>query len=107
GKISQKTENLVGPYELHDFYMYYVLRYGFSPEKILLLADNSSLPYSHELKLHWLRNFYTRFFAQQFKRSCMPDGVKVGTVGLSPRGDWKMPSDSSCAVWLEQIDKLK
>ena len=107
GVISQKTENLVGPYELHDFYMYYVLRYGFSPEKILLLADNSSLPYSHELKLHWLRNFYTRFFAQQFKRSCMPDGVKVGTVGLSPRGDWKMPSDSSCAVWLEQIDKLK
>jgi NAD+ synthase (glutamine-hydrolysing) len=107
GMISQKTENLVGPYELHDFYMYYVLRYGFSPEKILLLADNSSLPYSHELKLHWLRNFYTRFFTQQFKRSCMPDGVKVGTVGLSPRGDWKMPSDSSCAVWLEQIDKLK
>ena len=107
GMISQKTENLVGPYELHDFYMYYVLRYGFSPEKILLLADNSSLPYSHELKLHWLRNFYTRFFAQQFKRSCMPDGVKVGTISLSPRGDWKMPSDSSCAVWLEQIDKLK
>jgi NAD+ synthase (glutamine-hydrolysing) len=107
GMISQKTENLVGPYELHDFYMYYVLRYGFEPEKILLLADNSSLPYSHELKLHWLRNFYTRFFAQRFKRSCMPDGVKVGTISLSPRGDWKMPSDSSCAVWLEQIDKLK
>lgn len=84
-----------------------ILSFGFSPEKILLLADNSPLPYSHELKLYWLRNFYTRFFAQQFKRSCMPDGVKVGTISLSPRGDWKMPSDSSCAVWLEQIDKLK
>lgn len=107
GHISQKTEDLVGPYELHDFYLYYILRYGFSPEKILFLADNAPLNYTHESKLYWLRNFYKRFFTQQFKRSCMPDGIKVGTVGLSPRGDWKMPSDSSGYIWLEQVDKLK
>ena len=107
GNISQKTEDLVGPYELHDFYLYYILRYGFSPEKILFLADNAPLNYTHESKLYWLRNFYKRFFTQQFKRSCMPDGIKVGTVGLSPRGDWKMPSDSSGYIWLEQVDKLK
>ena len=106
GKISQKTENLVGPYELHDFYLYYLLRFGFSPAKILYLADCSSLPYDHDFKLKWLRTFYRRFFSQQFKRSCMPDGVKVGTVSLSPRGDWRMPSDASAAVWLEEIDRL-
>lgn len=107
GTISQKTENLVGPYELHDFFLYYMLRFGFGPAKILFLADASSLPYSHELKLKWLRTFCRHFFSQQFKRSCMPDGVKVGTVSLSPRGDWRMPSDASAAAWLEELDRLK
>lgn len=107
GNIAQKTEDLVGPYELHDFFLYYLLRFGFSPAKILYLADNSGLPYTHDFKLKWLRIFYRRFFSQQFKRSCMPDGAKVGTVNLSPRGDWRMPSDASAAVWLEEIDRLK
>ena len=107
GNIAQKTEDLVGPYELHDFFLYYLLRFGFSPAKILFLADCSSLPYDHDFKLKWLRNFYKRFFSQQFKRSCMPDGAKVGTVNLSPRGDWRMPSDASAALWLEEIDRLK
>lgn len=107
GNISQKTEDLVGPYELHDFYLYYLLRFGFSPEKILFLADSSSLPYDHDFKLKWLRTFYRRFFNQQFKRSCMPDGAKVGTVNLSPRGDWRMPSDASSSIWLSEIDRLK
>lgn len=107
GNIAQKTEDLVGPYELHDFFLYYLLRFGFSPAKILYLADNSALPYTHDFKLKWLRIFYRRFFTQQFKRSCMPDGAKIGTVNLSPRGDWRMPSDASAAVWLEEIDSLK
>ena len=107
GTISQKTEDLVGPYELHDFFLYYLLRFGFSPEKILFLADSSNLPYNHAFKLKWLRTFYRRFFTQQFKRSCMPDGAKVGTVNLSPRGDWRMPSDASAALWLSEIDRLK
>ncbi len=107
GNIAQKTEDLVGPYELHDFFLYYLLRFGFSPAKILYLADNSELPYSHDFKLKWLRIFYRRFFSQQFKRSCMPDGAKVGTVNLSPRGDWRMPSDASVSIWLEEIDRLK
>jgi NAD+ synthase (glutamine-hydrolysing) len=106
GTISQKTEDIVGPYELHDFYLYYMLRFGFSPEKILFLADHTELPYTHEFKLRWLRTFYRRFFAQQFKRSCMPDGAKVGSVNLSPRGDWRMPSDASASIWLNEIDKL-
>ena len=107
GTISQKTEDLVGPYELHDFFLYYLLRFGFSPEKILFLADASALPYDHDFKLKWLRTFYRRFFTQQFKRSCMPDGAKVGTVNLSPRGDWRMPSDASASLWLSEIDRLK
>jgi NAD+ synthase (glutamine-hydrolysing) len=107
GAISQKTEDIVGPYELHDFYLYYLLRFGFSPAKILFLADNTSLPYTHEFKLRWIRTFYKRFFAQQFKRSCMPDGAKVGSVNLSPRGDWRMPSDACASVWLNEIDKLQ
>ncbi len=106
-KISQKTEELVGPYELHDFFLYYMLRFGFSPAKILFLADRSDLPYPHECKLRWMRVFYRRFFSQQFKRSCMPDGAKVGTVCLSPRGDWRMPSDASAAAWLEELDSLR
>jgi NAD+ synthase (glutamine-hydrolysing) len=107
GAISQKTEDIVGPYELHDFFLYYLLRFGFSPAKILFLADCSPLPFTHEFKLRWMRTFYRRFFTQQFKRSCMPDGAKVGSVNLSPRGDWRMPSDASAAVWLEEIDRLK
>lgn len=107
GEIAQKTEDLVGPYELHDFYLYYLLRFGFSPKKILFLADCSTLPQSHEFKAKWLRTFYKRFFSQQFKRSCMPDGAKVGTVNLSPRGDFRMPSDASVNVWLKEIDEIE
>ena len=118
GKISQVTEDLVGPYELHDFYLYYLLRFGFSPKKIFFLAKNAGLgdpaaqeggtgTYDDTTLLKWLRTFYRRFFSQQFKRSCMPDGAKVGTINLSPRGDWRMPSDASAAVWLKEIDQLE
>ena len=107
GKISQVTEDLVGPYELHDFYLYYLLRFGFSPKKIFFLAKNAALPYDDATMLKWLRTFYRRFFSQQFKRSCMPDGAKVGTINLSPRGDWRMPSDASAAIWLKEIDALE
>ena len=107
GEVLQKTEDIVGPYELLDFFLYYLLRFGFSPAKILFLADCSPLPYPHDEKLKWLHRFYQRFFSQQFKRSCMPDGVKVGAVGLSPRGDWRMPSDASGALWLAEIDTLR
>jgi len=106
GQISQVTEDLVGPYELHDFYLYYVLRFGFSPSKILFLAQNAALPYERQVMIKWLKTFYRRFFSQQFKRSCMPDGAKVGTVNLSPRGDWRMPSDASAAVWLKELEDL-
>jgi len=106
GTISQVTEDLVGPYELHDFYLYYLLRFGFSPAKIFYLSQNSELPYEKDFMLKWLKNFYRRFFSQQFKRSCLPDGAKVGTVNLSPRGDWRMPSDASAAIWLEEVEKL-
>lgn len=106
GNISQITENLVGPYELHDFILYYVLRFGFSPAKIFFLAQNSALPYDKATKLKWFKNFYKRFFSQQFKRSCMPDGAKVGTVCLSPRGDWRMPSDAVATIWLQEIENL-
>lgn len=95
GDISQKTEDIVGPYELHDFYLYYLVRFGFSPTKILFLAKNAfAESYSHEVIEKWLKVFIRRFFAQQFKRSCMPDGPKVGSINLSPRGDWRMPSDA-------------
>jgi NAD+ synthase (glutamine-hydrolysing) len=105
GTISQKTENLVGPYELHDFFLYYVLRYGFSPKKILWMANRSFEGlYDEETILKWLKVFYKRFFAQQFKRSCLPDGPKVGSVSLSPRGDWRMPSDASVRIWLDELD---
>ena len=107
GKISQVTEDLVGPYEIHDFYLYYLLRFGFSPAKIYFLAQKSELNYSNEILLKWLKNFYRRFFSQQFKRSCMPDGAKVGTVNLSPRGDWRMPSDAQATSWLEEVENLK
>ena len=107
GKIAQKTEDLVGPYELHDFYLYYMLRAGFEPEKIYRLAcETFEGIYDKETIFKWLRTFYWRFFAQQFKRSCLPDGPKVGSVAVSPRGDLRMPSDASAKVWLEQLDQM-
>ena len=100
GNISQVTENIVGPYELHDFYLYYFVRYGFTPEKLLFLAENAFKDeYDRDTLEKWLKNFLRRFITQQFKRSCLPDGPKVGSVSLSPRGDWKMPSDASFQLW--------
>lgn len=107
GTIAQQTEKLVGPYELHDFYLYYVLRFGFGPTKIYHLARTAFADkYEPEVLLHWLKNFYRRFFAQQFKRSCLPDGPKVGSVTLSPRGDWRMPSDACNTLWLAELDTI-
>jgi NAD+ synthase (glutamine-hydrolysing) len=127
GEIKQKTEDLVGPYELHDFFLYYFLRYGFRPGKIFLLAKKAFIEqkvkdktterkavsgaelggtYDEETLKKWLRVFLRRFFAQQFKRSCLPDGPKVGSVSLSPRGDWRMPSDASSSIWLEEAEGL-
>ncbi len=107
GNINQKTEEIVGPYELHDFFLYYVVRFGFSPAKILFLAEQAfNGEYERATLLKWLKNFYYRFFTQQFKRSCLPDGPKVGTISLSPRGDWRMPSDAFNSVWLEEVEKL-
>ena len=100
GEIVQKTEDLIGPYELHDFFLYYFLRFGFSPEKILFLAENAFENYTSAEIKKWLNVFIHKFFTQQFKRSCMPDGVKVGSINLSPRGDWRMPSDASAKEWL-------
>ena len=108
GKIAQKTEDLVGPYELHDFFLFYFLRYGFSPSKIYFLAKHAfGKKYSASVIKKWLKVFFHRFFTQQFKRSCLPDGPKVGAVGLSPRGDWRMPSDASAQLWLAEVEKLK
>ncbi len=105
GEIGQKTEDIIGPYELHDFFLYYMLRYRAEPEKILYLAKIAFKDqYDEKTIKKWLKVFYRRFFSQQFKRSCMPDGPKVGTVSLSPRGDWKMPSDASAALWLSEAD---
>lgn len=107
GEISQITEDLVGPYELHDFFLYNAVRWGYSPRKVYRLSKYAfGESYSGEVILKWLKTFYRRFFAQQFKRSCLPDGVKVGSVSLSPRGDLRMPSDASAAVWLDELDKL-
>lgn len=109
GEIAQRTEDLVGPYELHDFYLYYVLRFGFGPGKIFRLAKAAFAnrpEYTDQILYKWLRNFYWRFFAQQFKRSCLPDGPKVGSVSLSPRGDWRMPSDAAAALWLAELEQL-
>lgn len=117
GNIKQKTEDLVGPYELHDFFLYHFLRHGFSPRKIYLLARkafgnaNPDYPdtaqYDDATILHWLQTFCRRFFNQQFKRSCLPDGPKVGSASLSPRGDWRMPSDAMSSLWLSEIEKMK
>ncbi len=107
GEISQQTESIVGPYELHDFFLYYAIRWGFSPAKVFYLAKAAFAgAYDDETLRRWLVNFYRRFFAQQFKRSCLPDGPKVGSVTLSPRGDWRMPSDASAALWLAQAERL-
>lgn len=108
GEIAQKTEDLVGPYELHDFFLYHILRNGESPKKIYRLALIAfSGIYDRETIKHWLTVFIKRFFSQQFKRSCLPDGPKVGSVTLSPRGDWRMPSDASAALWLKEAEELK
>jgi NAD+ synthase (glutamine-hydrolysing) len=105
GDIAQRTEDIVGPYELHDFFLYYLLRWGYEPRKILRVAQRAfATRYSDAQIVHWLKLFYRRFFAQQFKRSCLPDGPKVGSVALSPRGDLRMPSDASVAAWLEQLE---
>ncbi len=113
GQIKQKTEDLVGPYELHDFFLYYFLRFGFSPAKLYLLArkafdghDEAAGRYDDDTIKHWLKTFLRRFFAQQYKRSCLPDGPKVGSVSLSPRGDWRMPSDASSNIWLKECESL-
>lgn len=108
GKIAQKTEDLVGPYELHDFFLFYFLRYGFGPGKIYFLAKQAfEKKFSAAVIKKWLKVFFRRFFAQQFKRSCLPDGPKVGAVALSPRGDWRMPSDASAEAWLAEVDALR
>ncbi len=108
GKISQKTEDIVGPYELHDFYLYYMLRFGFPPSKIFRLAQIAFAgTYEDEVILKWMKIFYRRFFSQQFKRSCLPDGPKVGTVAVSPRGDLRMPSDACANLWLQELEGLE
>ncbi|MEG2097049.1 MAG: NAD(+) synthase [Pseudoflavonifractor sp.] len=107
GQMVQKTEDLVGPYELHDFFLYYMVRWGFAPRKILRLAEHAfGRAYDRATILKWMKLFYRRFFSQQFKRSCMPDGPKIGSVGLSPRGDWAMPSDGVAALWLSELDEI-
>lgn len=107
GNIRQKTESFVGPYELNDFFLYYMLRYGFTPTRVLILALKAfDGAYTRSEIVKWMKVFYRRFFSQQFKRSCMPDGPKVGSVCLSPRGDWRMPSDASSSLWLAEVEQL-
>ncbi len=107
GNIQQKTEDLVGPYELHDFFMYYMMRFGFRPEKIYMMAKHAFKgKYQDATIKKWLTTFCRRFFSQQFKRSCLPDGPKVGSVSLSPRGDWRMASDASSAMWVKECEEL-
>ena len=108
GQISQKTEDLVGPYELHDFFLYYMMRFGYAPAKIYRVARLAfENVYDGETILKWLKKFYWRFFSQQFKRSCVPDGPKVGSVALSPRGDLRMPSDACVRIWADELEKLR
>ncbi len=108
GEIAQQTESIVGPYALHDFFLYHIIRYGFEPDKIYFLAKKAfKNDFDNETILKWLRTFYRRFFSQQFKRSCMPDGVKIGSVGISPSTDLKMPSDACANIWLKKLDNLK
>jgi len=108
GKISQKTEDLVGPYELHDFFLYYILRWGFSPAKVYRLAQYAlGKQYSSDVILKWLKTCYRRFFTQQFKRNCLPDGPKVGSLDLSPRGGLRMPSDAKWNLWQAELETLQ
>ena len=108
GEIAQKTEDLVGPYELHDFFLYYIVRWGFGPKKVFRLAEYAlGKQYSREVILKWLKTFYRRFFSQQFKRNCLPDGPKVGSVAFSPRGDWRMPSDAKINLWQAELETLE
>ena len=103
----QITESIVGPYDLHDFFLYHMMRFAFRPSKIYALACRAFADeYDAETVKKWLRLFYSRFFSQQFKRNCLPDGVKVGNISLSPRGDWRMPSDASARLWLNEVDSL-
>ncbi len=107
GEIAQKTEDLVGPYELHDFFLYYLLRFSYEPSKIYRYRTYAfEGEYDDATIYKWLYTFCRRFFIQQFKRSCLPDGLKVGTVALSPRGDWRMPSDACSEVWLRDLEKV-
>ena len=107
GQIKQKTEDLVGPYELHDFFLFNMIRYGYRPRKLYLFAKTAFKgEYEPDVIKKWLRVFVRRFFMQQFKRSCLPDGPKVGSVSLSPRGDWRMPSDAAASLWLKDCDSL-
>jgi NAD+ synthase (glutamine-hydrolysing) len=107
GEIAQVTEDIVGPYILHDFFLYYIVRFGFEPKKIYDLAKKAfGDDFSDDVIKKWLKSFYRRFFTQQFKRNCVPDGVKVGSVSLSPRGDFKMPSDAVSKLWQSQVDEL-
>lgn len=108
GDIAQQTENIVGPYSLHDFFIFYAIRYGFEPKKIFHLAKKAFDGDYDDATIHkWLRSFYRRFFTQQFKRNCQPDGIKIGSVGLSTRSDWKMPSDASFALWIKAVDEIE
>ena len=107
GQIAQKTEDLVGPYELHDFFLYHMMRFGYRPGKIYRLAQIAFAGrYDKKTIMKWLKTFYERFFGQQFKRSCLPDGPKVGSVALSPRGDWRMPSDASRKAWVRELNAI-
>ena len=107
GEIAQKTEDLVGPYELHDFFLYYVLRFGFPPAKVFRIAKLAfSGSFDEETILKWLKKFYWRFFSQQYKRSCVPDGPKSGSVAVSPRGDLRMPSDACAELWIRELESL-
>ncbi|MBO5019617.1 MAG: NAD(+) synthase, partial [Clostridia bacterium] len=106
GDIAQKTEDLVGPNELHDFFLYYMLRYGFSPAKIFRLCVLAFEDYDKETILKWLKIFTRRFFTQQFKRSCLPDGPKISDISLSPRGDLKMPTDACFNLWLKELEDI-
>ena len=107
GQMTHFTEDLVGPYELHDFFLYYAIRCAFPPKKVFRLAEYVfNGEYDHDTILKWLKNFYRRFFSQQFKRSCVPDGPKVGSATLSPRGDWRMPSDAVATLWQQELEDL-
>ena len=107
GRIGQQTEKVIGPYELHDFFLFYTLRYGMGPAKVLFLAEKAyEGKYDRAAIKNWLHLFYSRFFRNQFKRSCLPDGPKVGSVNLSPRGDWRMPSDADAGEWLSELEQL-